>query len=358
MIDYAPRRIIIEQSVRQNALTKKILEKFPKIQKQVVKKIPQSLPGITNNTLIISQQKGAGLVSCPGTPAYLCCNYYILDIGFGCTYNCSYCFLQHYRNTPGLIIYVNFNDILRKLTHDITHNSISCKRIGTGEFTDSLLLDHITGYSKKLVAYFSDKQIALELKTKSNNIQNLMGLTHNKRTVVAWSLNPEPIIQTEERAAATLSERFAAAQRCQHEGYPLAFHFDPIIYSAFWEKQYKEVIKKLQKAIDPKHVMWISLGTLRFNPGLKPLIQKYFPKSKIMYEEMIRGLDGKFRYIQPIRIEIYQKMAEWLKAVFPQTPVYLCMESPAVWKRSLGFCPNNPKELEEYIISRWEQIKR
>lgn len=358
MIPFKPSSILIERDVKTHPLTKLITKTFPSIPHSIIRHAASRPPGTSSSTLILAQHRGEVILPCPGTPDYLCCNYYILDIGFGCIYNCSYCFLHHYRNTPGLILYVNIGDALKILSNNIRKGILPFKRIGTGEFTDSLMLDHITGFSKKLVSYFSTKNIVLELKTKSIHIKNLMGLKHNQRTVIAWSLNPESIIRAEEPASASLKERMDAAGICQEEGYPIAFHFDPIIYSKQWEKEYKEVINLIKKKINPNRIVWISLGTLRFNPGLKPLIQRYFPKSDILYEEMIRGLDGKLRYIQPIRIEIYSKMYEWLKTTCPQTPIYLCMESPTVWKRSLGFCPKNPKEFENYIISYWNKTCR
>ncbi|OQY57486.1 MAG: hypothetical protein B6245_16810, partial [Desulfobacteraceae bacterium 4572_88] len=52
-------------------------------------------------------------------------------------------------------------------------------------------------------------------------------------------------------------------------------------------------------------VVWISLGTFRFMPSLKPIIQDRFPDSKIIYGEFIPGLDGKMRYFKPLRIRLY-----------------------------------------------------
>lgn len=357
MTTFQPSRIIIEKEARRSPLTKKILAAFPAIKHSVIKNITALPSAVSPTTLIIAKQKGAIIVPCPGTPSYICCNYYIIDIGFGCLYNCSYCFLHQYRNTPGLIIYANIHDALKQIKKDISVNRLAYKRIGTGEFTDSLLLDHITGYSKKLVNFFSDKYVSLELKTKSTNIRNLLGLKHNRRSVIAWSLNPDSIAKTEEPAAAPLLERLEAAKICESKGYPLGFHFDPIIFDrSTWEEEYKELIRMMKKMIPPNHVVWISLGTLRFNPNLKPLIQKHFPKSTIIYEEMVRGTDGKLRYLQPIRIEIYKKMYDWLKNAFPKTPIYLCMENKTVWERTLNFAPQTPQELEEHIISRWQQL--
>jgi len=356
MIAYTPSRIAVEKDARHFELTRKILKCFPGIPKSLIKSASSSTIDTSNTTLILAKHRGEIIVPCPGTPAYLCCNYYIIDTGTGCIFNCSYCFLHQYRNTGGIIQYVNLESVLKRLTGLIRNKQMPFKRVGTGEFTDSLMLDPITGYSKKLISFFSDKHIALELKTKSTHINNLLGLKHNKRTVVAWSLNPAEIINREESASAGLEERLESAQLCQKNGYPLAFHFDPIIYSSRWETQYKKVIDTMRHMIDPDSIVWISMGTLRFHPGLKPIMQKRFPKSTILYEEMVKGLDGKMRYLQPVRIEIYKKMHQWLKSFCKHTPIYLCMESPIIWQRSLGFCPENPKNLESFIMSRWEQL--
>ncbi|MFH1379600.1 MAG: radical SAM protein [bacterium] len=357
MIRFKPSGILIERTVLQNTLTKHICNMFPRLPRSVISNA-SDLPSTTlSSTLILAKQQGKSIVHCPGTPHYLCCNYYIIDIGIGCHYNCSYCFLHQYQQHPGTIVYVNADHILQSLSAYIKYKS-PFMRIGTGEFTDSLITDHITGYSKKFIAYFARQdRCVLELKTKGTNIDNLINLKHNLQTVIAWSLNPEPIIRLEETASASLDQRLNAAQTCQKQGYPVAFHFDPIIYSDTWETAYQKAIRKLTQTINPDRIVWISLGTLRFNPHMKQIIQKRFPKSNIIYEEMIKGLDGKLRYIQPIRIEIYSKMYAWLKKYFPKTPVYLCMESPVVWKRSLGFVPGNHQELETYIMKRWGQIR-
>ena len=46
--------------------------------------------------------------------------------------------------------------------------------------------------------------------------------------------------------------------------------------------------------------------------------------------------DGKLRYIKPLRIEIYQRMVEWLRAYDDQLFIYLCMERADVWQEVFG----------------------
>ena len=70
-------------------------------------------------------------------------------------------------------------------------------RIGTGEFTDSLIWEEIYPFSGNLISKFADQSHAvLELKTKTTNIENLLALPHNRKTILAWSLNTERIIKS------------------------------------------------------------------------------------------------------------------------------------------------------------------
>jgi len=249
-----------------------------------------------------------------------------------------------------MVLYTNTNDMFKELDEVINQHPKTLYRIGTGEYTDSLILDHLTSFTQLVVPYFATKDNAfLELKTKADIIENLEGLDHRGKTIVSWSLNTEPIIRSEEKNACSLDERLKAAYRCQKWGYKLGFHFDPLIYYPGWEDDYKKVVEKLFRTIDPASLCWISLGCFRFIPKLKPIIKKRYPESRILYQEFIRGLDGKMRYFKPIRIEMYTKMAEWIKSYDSKMFIYLCMESKEVWEKSLGFSPLSNQELNGWL---------
>ncbi len=215
-------------------------------------------------------------------------------------------------------------------------------RIGTGEFTDSLIWELWTDVSPLLVQRFATQNHAvLELKTKTTAIERLQNLNHNRKTIAAWSLNTNHIIHTEERATASLAARLKAAASCETWGYPLAFHFDPLILYEGCEEDYTRVIDNLYSQVSADSVVWISLGTLRFPPSIKTVIQKRFPNSKIIYEEFIKGPDGKMRYFKPLRIKLYRKIIACIRDHAPDAVVYLCMEDDEVWRKSLGFTPDD-----------------
>ncbi len=293
--------------------------------------------------LLLAKNRGTFFKPCPGTREYRCCGYQVLNIGMGCPMDCVYCILQAYLNNPWISFFVNIEDLFVEVEQGIQSSKDEFFRIGTGEFTDSLALDSLTGLSRRLVEFMSRQSRAvLELKTKSAVIDNLQGLDHQGRTIVAWSLNSPTIMAAEEIRTATLEERLAAAARCADWGYRLAFHFDPIIYHKGWQEGYRYTIKTLFSRVPADRIAWISLGALRYLPALKTIAIDRFPGSRFFYEEFIDGLDGKCRYFRDQRVEMYKLIADELaKYTASNTCMYFCMENDTIWKQVFGFCPND-----------------
>ncbi|MBE9544586.1 MAG: DNA photolyase [Proteobacteria bacterium] len=286
--------------------------------------------------LFLTRNKGSFIKECPGTRNYTCCGYEILHIGSFCQMDCAYCILQSYFHPPVLQYFVNHNDLFKELNTIFAEKKIH--RIGTGEFTDSLIWELWTDLSTHLIpAFGTQKHAVLELKSKTTAIQNLARLPHNRKTITSWSVNTPRIIAQEERGTASLTARLKAAAKCESWGYPLAFHFDPIFLYDGCEKDYMRVVKKIFSYVSPQNIVWISLGSFRFMPALKPLVEKRFPKSKIVYGEFITGLDGKMRYFKPLRMKIYQSIIACIRDQAPQTFIYFCMEDEEIWQKCLGY---------------------
>ena len=300
--------------------------------------------------LLLCKNRGAFIRNCPGTREYTCCDYKILHIGTFCTMDCSYCILQSYFHPPILKFFVNQTDMLQELAELFRQPGIH--RVGTGEFTDSLIWEPFTDLATLLIPLFAQQNRAvLELKTKTTAVKRLRSLPHHRKTICAWSVNTPAVISSEERATASLSARLKAAADCESWGYPLAFHFDPIILYEGCEREYIEVIEQIFRYVSAENIAWISLGTFRFIPALKPIIQKRFAHSEIIYGEFIPGLDGKMRYFKPLRVALYQRITAVIKSLAPDLTVYFCMEDDEVWQKSLGFMPRErgglPKILDQ-----------
>ena len=289
-------------------------------------------------TLLLTRNKGAFIRPCPGTSYYTCCNYMILHIGTFCVMDCAYCILQSYFHPPLLQFYVNQSDMMSSLDTVFAEGKI--RRLGTGEFTDSLIWESVDPVSEKLIRKFAGQdQAILEIKSKSVDMEHLLGLPHNRKTIMAWSLNTEPVVASQERGSASIEARLRAASRCLARGYPLAFHFDPLILYPGCEADYLAVLDRLFSTIDPSCIVWISLGSFRFMPDLKPIVQNRFPSSKIIYGEFIKGMDGKMRYFKPQRLALYRKLVDRIRRYAPQVTAYFCMEDDEAWQHAFGFTP-------------------
>ena len=168
----------------------------------------------------------------------------------------------------------------------------------------------------------------------------------------SWSLNPRKLVDEEEHLAAPLGERLHAARRCLEAGYPLGFHFDPLIHYPGWEDDYRGVVELLAAHIDPSRVIWVSLGALRYPPLLKQVAGERFPHSPIFSGELITGEDGKLRYLKPIRIQMYRRLVSWLQDWSEDLFVYLCMERGDVWDEVFGSSPKNTEGLNRRFEER------
>ncbi len=312
---------------------------------------------LEKQTLYFLNHKGRFLKPCPGTSGYICCGYKILHVGTNCPMDCSYCILQTYFNQPGLRVFANLYEELDLVLKEIDSMPEKIFRVGTGEFTDSLALDPIVAWSDILVPEFSKRKNAiLELKTKTTNIQRLIKLKSRDRIVVSWSLNSPFVAAMEERGAAPLTKRLKAARICQEEGFAVGFHFDPLIYYDSWQEDYMRTVELMDRYLIPKRIIWISMGSFRYIPSLKPIIRKRHRNSIILNGEFIQGIDGKMRYFKPIRAELYGFMKQCLDNWAEDLGIYLCMESGDVWEKSIGWNPITSEGLSSYLDSRVVKI--
>ena len=274
-------------------------------------------------TVFIVRENYDFFKKCPCTKCAADCGYHIFNLGFGCIYECVYCYLQEYTNTPGIILPANIGDFFNAFNGYKREGM----RIGSGEFTDSLALDRWTGYSFELIDFFKQHpQVTFEFKTKSIEIDNLLKTKPAGNIVVSWSLNPQAVIDENEFFSSTLEERLAAAKRCVEAGYKVGFHFDPVIYFSGWQSEYAQLIEALFARIEPKDIAWISLGTLRFRPELKRIMETRFPENKILDEELLLGYDNKLRYPDKIRYRIYRYIISAIRGRSKDIELYLCME--------------------------------
>ena len=279
---------------------------------------------------------------------YVCCNVKVLKSVSNCPFDCSYCFLQNYLTNPQLEVVEDNDRLINEIETKIKAQPWRFFRIGTWELGDSLALENETGQAQKLIDYFSTVNNAvLELKTKSDVVDPILNCQHNQKTVVSWSMNTDYIIRTEEHKTASLENRLAAIKKVVDAGYLIGLHFDPMIRYDDWENDYTELLTQLADIVPSQQIAWLSIGSLRFNPEQKRLIENNFRGSKLTCQEMVKGSDNKVRYVKPHRIEMYRLMFNKMRELWGNDPfIYLCMERWDMWDKIMDIQPRSIGELD------------
>lgn len=319
--------------------------------------------GTGKHHIFITPARGRQFRVCPGTAApYLCCYYWTLHQATNCPFDCSYCILQYYLNNPLLTVFANIGELCEEIKTRIDREPQRLFRVGTGELADSLALDPISGAGPQLIRFAAEqKNMLLELKTKSDKVEHLLDVAHRGKTVISWSLNPPEYIRNYEFRTADLKARMRAVDRIQDAAYLLGFHFDPLLINREWKWSYEELVRELFRHARTERIAWISLGSLRFPPEMAEKILRKFPNTDILNGEMIRGADGKMRYFKPQRIALYRHIYRLLREYGGENLfIYFCMEDAEVWRQVMDFAPESNEHLDflfaEHLTQKFPQL--
>jgi spore photoproduct lyase len=332
-------RIYAEQTLRGSPWLEELCGRLPHLEPRFIAgrwEIPPE--HLEPATLYLCPPRGRQLAPCPGSPGHLCCGYWTLDLYVGCRLGCSYCILRSYLNFAPVTVHPDPGPAAKSLARLAAANPGRQVRVGTGELGDSLELDPLFRLSEHLIrAAAQHPNLQLELKTKTERVDHLAAVRPKGNAVIGFSLNPQAVARELEPGAASPRRRLEAARRAQEAGYRVAFHFDPIVLQRGSVARTLELYLPLAASLaqfGPGRIAWVSLGTLRFPADLWQRLGGGSPP----LGPMVPCRDGKFRYLQRERSRLYRALAEELGRA-TAAPVYLCMESAAVWRNVFGGLP-------------------
>ena len=301
--------------------------------------------GAGKRRLVIARRKTPFLTPCPaGSSEFACCGYLVLTLASNCPMDCSYCFLQEFiADNPAFQVYANFTDSFDELDRLAGNARGRSFRVGTGDLADSLAFDSLTSMSRDLIDFFASREnLTLELKTKTDEIENLLGLDPRGRVLVSWTLSPDAVYRSSEHLTASPAARIAAARAVLDAGYRVAFHFDPLIAYPGAERDYLGLIDELLDTVAPKQISFISMGGLRMTPRLRGAARSRFPGDPMLCGEDVLASDGRLRTFTPLRLSLYRTLADRFRKAGAEIPAYLCMEAASVHESVFGAAPSRP----------------
>jgi spore photoproduct lyase len=194
------------------------------------------------------------------------------------------------------------------------------KVLNSGELTDSLAIR--TETIPRLIERFGEqRKHKLLLLTKSDAVDSILNLNHNRQTIASFSLNSVEGAEKFEVGAPNPQKRLKAARKCGDAGYPVRVRVDPMLPHDCWEEAYD----RLADEINELHPESVTLGTLRYFP----IVKSYSRRDRVVFNfPTERSIDRRLRLTFTLRIKIYKHMLRRLKV----REVSLCKETVDVVK--------------------------
>ena len=263
----------------------------------------------------------------------------------GCYYNCDWCFLKAtYRANQNFInVHVQYDLIKEKIEKHIKKSGRPVM-YDSGELADSLAMEHLTKCGQEFIPWFGKQENGyLYMLTKSDNVDSILKLDHNKHTIITWSINADFVSRIYEVGASSFRERINAAKKVQKAGYPIRLRLDPIIPIPQWNTHYTGAIKTLLTELKPER---ITLGTLRLeaqlynmrdsifaNPKLKEMVALMKPMLKEISLPDGKKSIGKYSFSQDQRIELFRFAIGEIRK-YSDCDIALCKETKDVWEQA------------------------
>lgn len=332
-------RIFVEDSVYESGRTQSILKRFKNVPVQKIDDLEMIFNRVKKPylqkrdqlQLFLGQKKGQLVKETPAAYGLSGEPHYYFIHSYNCIYECQYCYLQGYFNSPDIVLFLNYEDIakeIERITKERTQAGAERVWFHSGEYSDSLALSHITGELPYLHKVFSSlPKATLELRTKSANIKELLELPPLPNFITSFSLSSARHSKEYDLKTAPLKTRIKMISQLAQKGHPIGLHLDPIIYTDTFVEDMTELIELLFSNVSPDQISYISLGVVRFTKDVYHQVQQNYPESSLLASEFSKSFDQKIRYPRPMRLWMLHKVKDMLmKAGMGEEKIYLCME--------------------------------
>lgn len=209
-------------------------------------------------------------------------NFYYTSSIINCVYDCEYCYLQGVYSSGNIVIFVDIEKVFEEVEE--LYNKLKSLYLCVSYDTDLLAIENICSFSEKWYNFIKDKKdLKIELRTKSGNIDKFLNLDVLDNFIIAFTLSPEEIALKNEKYTASFKNRVKAIKELQNKGWKVRICIDPLIYTDDFEKNYSEMIEYLFSEIDKNRVIDVSIGVFRTSKEYLKKMRNQNKKSEILY---------------------------------------------------------------------------
>ena len=300
--------IYVEKKILDNKNTLEILSKFRDAKIIEIDNYKEVFS--SNNQDFHLQKLGQNLILASNKPnmiyegAVVCedfenDNFYYTSSIINCIYDCEYCYLQGVYSSGNIVIFVDIEKVFEEVEE--LYNKLKSLYLCISYDTDLLAIENICAFSEKWYHFIKDKKdLKIELRTKSANIDKFLNLDVLDNFIIAFTLSPKEIALKNEKYTASFKNRVKAIKELQNKGWKVRICIDPLIYTDDFEKNYSEMIEYLFSEIDKNKVIDVSIGVFRTSKEYLKKMRNQNKKSEILYYPF-ECVDGVYTYSDKLK---------------------------------------------------------
>ena len=268
----------------------------------------------------------------------VCQDGYELHMAWGCLHRCDYC------NIDGFLhMMMNVEEYVERL-EPVTRENRWCKLWKFDNQTDIPAFEPEMGATAPLVDLFARTPGQyLMLYTKSANVDYLLDLDHQGKTLISWTLSCDPVTREIEKNSPTMDERIEAIAKCQAAGYHVRVRMSPIFPIRNWREENARMFDRLFgtarvnlvtidmfKHIDPSDARRI-FDLSHWDDEFAGYIDEYAAMPR---EERPASVipHGKQCFPHEARKRVYEFFIEGIRRHSPHTRIAFCGETPDMWR--------------------------
>lgn len=226
-------------------------------------------------------------------------DYLVPFTSSGCTAMCLYCYLVcNYNKCSYLRVYANSDEIIEKLIMKSYKTEKECT-FEIGSNSDLILENRITGNLEKVIEEFGERgRGSITFPTKFSDVESLLNLDHNGKTIFRMSLNPQHIISTVEIGTSRLEARIEALNKVCEAGYRIGILIAPVIFTENWQDEYIELLDIMKDKLSDKvkEQMVIEIIFMTYSYVQNAINNQAFPNAIKLYNKEIMTGRGRGKY--------------------------------------------------------------
>lgn len=239
--------------------------------------------------------------------------WFFVKTVLNCLFDCKYCYLKGAFKNDFPVIFVDYETIWSQVEeHIISRDKTETMRWYLSDRSDTQWFDRLLWLHEFFLPRFEQyPQTMVETRTKGADIQTLLDMPATNNVEIAYSLNPQSLIDAYETGTASLDRRIANIQALLDHGYKVWARFMPLLPVPDYYTIYKKFLTDLSLRLDLDRLFSsFAWGLLFTKQDYKGMLRKE-PDLDVLYR--LSDDDGTFiREEKKVRETFYQLFQQYV----------------------------------------------